>query len=540
MDYQKIANLNQNYTIIIFSFLAIISIYYFICFFAANDKKSIPRPRGLPFLGNVLDMTPERILDSLEKYEKLFGSIFELYAFFQRYICISDLKLTTEILMKRPKTFRRSAVFVGNAKFLHLESGLFHSEGTLWGRMRRINAPSFNRKTLSKMIGAMQKEVSVLVEKLNGTADRLEPVEIREEMIYLAVRVISQVAFGGDSVQSPEVREYCTSKQLVNDLNAISQCSIFQIIFPLPRFVWLWSPLYYIYEIPAAAADKRVSDACYDMIVRKRKDLSEGKDISNSTLIEVLLRQEGGESTPTTDRDNKISDDELLASIKTFFFGGSDTTAIALTWTIFYLSQHPEVLIELRVEVDKYYSERSYFGGNTSSGNLLDLEDKKEEESKLNAEMDRIYNLVKCKAAMKESIRLTAPANNLLLETTDSQPVTLSNGTIIYPNDQIFVNLDAFLWNPTIFPQPKEFLPERWLNADADQLATMDSYFLAFGAGPRKCPGYSLSSELEGPLLVAAIVRHFDFKLTCKPSKVKREFFQEPTKIPMQFYRRKL
>ena len=45
------------------------------------------------------------------------------------------------------------------------------------------------------------------------------------------------------------------------------------------------------------------------------------------------------------------------------------------------------------------------------------------------------------------------------------------------------------LHQPDIYSSPKEFVPDRWLNATPDQLKRMEAAFVPFGRGPRICMG---------------------------------------------------
>lgn len=53
--------------------------------------------------------------------------------------------------------------------------------------------------------------------------------------------------------------------------------------------------------------------------------------------------------------------------------------------------------------------------------------------------------------------------------------------------------------------------------------------------GPRQCPGMGLALNLEGPLVVAALVHCFDFQLCCPSDEIKRikAFIDEMNKLPL-------
>lgn len=63
--------------------------------------------------------------------------------------------------------------------------------------------------------------------------------------------------------------------------------------------------------------------------------------------------------------------------------------------------------------------------------------------------------------------------------------------------------------DPTAFPSPHSFLPERWLHATEDQLAQMKMQFMPFGVGARICGGNALAMMMMR-ITVATLVRNFE------------------------------
>ena len=137
--------------------------------------------------------------------------------------------------------------------------------------------------------------------------------------------MISEVAFGHETCQIEKVNNYVKSPQLVHDLEAIGSLWVQQVLFPFPYWMWKWSPYYHLYEKPAAVAADRIGAICSDIIKNKRVNKS-GKG-AESSLLDVLLRQDPSE-VGLSDKSEGVTDEELLATVKTFFIAGSDTTSI--------------------------------------------------------------------------------------------------------------------------------------------------------------------------------------------------------------------
>ena len=65
-------------------------------------------------------------------------------------------------------------------------------------------------------------------------------------------------------------------------------------------------------------------------------------------LTTFVVKSNLSENTPA---DQRISDKDLLSNVNTFFFAGSDTTSLALTWIIYLLSMYPSLQDRLRAEI---------------------------------------------------------------------------------------------------------------------------------------------------------------------------------------------
>ena len=94
--------------------------------------------------------------------------------------------------------------------------------------------------------------------------------------------------------------------------------------------------------------------------------------------------------------------------------------------------------------------------------------------------------------------------------------------------------------NETVFSNPFEFNPIRWIENDSNTLVKMNNHFMSFGDGSRICPGMHLAQH-EGELALAYIAKYFDLELGCKPEEIKRiqSFTARPKTLPMKFFPRK-
>ncbi|KAF7663276.1 hypothetical protein LDENG_00215020 [Lucifuga dentata] len=173
---------------------------------------------------------------------------------------------------------------------------------------------------------------------------------------------------------------------------------------------------------------------------------------------------------------DKLSIEDIKASVTELMAGGVDTTSITLQWTLYELARHPNLQEELRTEVAAARAE--------SRGDLL--------------EMLRRIPLVK--GALKETLRLHPVAVSLQRYITEDiiiQNYHIPSGTLVQ------LGLYAMGRDHKVFSRPEQYQPSRWLR-------TENQYFrsLGFGFGPRQCLGRRIA-ETEMQLFLIHMLENF-------------------------------
>jgi len=250
---------------------------------------------------------------------------------------------------------------------------------------------------------------------------------------------------------------------------------------------------------------------CENVIMDRRRQLAENcqNDDEERCMVDALIKH------TEKDEQNPISDVELLDNVKTFYIAGSETTSVAISWAIFYLSQNKEACLQVRKESESFMA-----------NNWESLKGTKSVTSVL-----KYTN-----AVVKEAIRLNSPATMVggeLISTTESH--TLSNGIVVHPGNLILNYVQGSMLEESVFTNASKFDPSRWLLEDADKLTKMNQSFLAFGSGRRICPGMGLAYN-EAVVAVAVLISSLDFELDCPVEEVKPivRFTTQPNKMPMR------
>lgn len=223
-----------------------------------------------------------------------------------------------------------------------------------------------------------------------------------------------------------------------------------------------------------------------------------GSSTTNSkTVLKLALKEDlGKDSLPTSPSD--VPPDFIERTVGHFWmflFAGHDTTAIALAFTFYLLSQNPSKAALLRAEHDKILGPDP-----TAASTLL----------KQNPAL--VNQLPYTAAVFKESLRLWSPVTGGVRATPPGHFITHPETGERFPTHGWMINnAGAILhrWDK-YWVKPNEFIPERWLTSDpADPLHPKRGAFRPFEMGQRNCIGQELVN-VEARLVLALTVREFE------------------------------
>jgi cytochrome P450 len=187
-----------------------------------------------------------------------------------------------------------------------------------------------------------------------------------------------------------------------------------------------------------------------------------------------------------------MSDEQLRDEVMTLFLAGHETTANALGWTIYLLTQHPDISERLAAEVRPCASA------------IDDL------ESDFRIKDDDLLSRV-----IRESLRLYPPVWAIGRRATQDLQIggtEVSKGAIVLACQWALHRCDKYFSNPI------QFDPDRWT---AEFQRTLPKYaFFPFGGGPRSCIGEGFA-WMELRILLTEILRRWRFEIvrgqTVKP-----------------------
>lgn len=218
-------------------------------------------------------------------------------------------------------------------------------------------------------------------------------------------------------------------------------------------------------------------------------------------FFEALMHDKNG--TP-----HNLDFGEILAEISIMMNAGSTTTAIAMANVMYQLLINPDCMKRLREELDT----------------VLDEDD-------VIAPYEKVKYLPYLRACLDESLRLFPPTSHGLPRMTPSEGANILGD---YIPGGVTVAISAYVVHrdPSVFPEPERYIPERWLGEAGKELGP---YFVSFSAGARGCIGRNIS-YLEQTVALATMVHRYEIELA-RPDFVpnRRETFNlHPSEVPVR------
>jgi cytochrome P450 len=330
-------------------------------------------------------------------------------------------------------------------------NGLLTSEGEHWKRQRRLSQPSFHRERIASYAGVMTNYAEQMLSDWQDGA----VVDIHQEMMRLTLRIVVRALF------NVEVEE---TEEISRALNVMMRNSTRARMLLPPYFRQL--PLPGMFEF-RRAVDKLNNSVC--KIIRLRRNRQDTGDLL-SMLMEA--RDEDG---------SQMNDQQLRDEVMTFLLAGHETTALALSWAWYLLSQNVRAQQKLQEEVDRV------LGGRVPNSSDL--------------------SSLRCvESVIKESMRLYPPAWGVarqVIKDFELSGYRISAGANVVMSQWVMHRDSRF------FSNPEEFDPDRWSTEQCQKLPKF-AYF-PFGGGPRHCIGASFAM-MEAVLLLATIARRFQLR----------------------------
>ena len=324
--------------------------------------------------------------------------------------------------------------------------GLLTSEGEAWRRQRRFIQPAFHPQRLARLDALVTSQVAAMLARWEAASALGQPLNLAHEMSALTLAITTQALFGVD---------------LGEDVSLVGHA------------VDMGGALLARPKDPRFRQGLQVIDDIVHRIILSRRAGGAASEASASPRDDLL-----GAMMSLRDPATGLGwdDSSLRHQVITLLLAGYETTASALSWTFYLLSQNPDVVGRLRLELG------ASLGGRPPV--YADLP-----------------SLPYTRQVFEESLRLYPPAwilGRVALEDDHLGEYTVPAGTILA------ISPYTVHRRPASWDDPERFVPAR--------PAPTRFTYIPFGAGPRQCIGKPLAL-MEAQLIIAMVVQRFDLAL---------------------------
>ncbi|WP_433926582.1 cytochrome P450 [Sorangium cellulosum] len=352
-------------------------------------------------------------------------------------------------------------MMVDNFTAVFGESSLFALSGARHTAMRKLLMPPFHGQRM-RLYG---KQICDLALQHSRDLKPGQQLVAQDLMHTLSVQTIIHLVFG-----VTEPAEAARLEKLIDELRKSFSLGL-TITLMIPRLRREFRGFG-----PWARRQRAIRDLRSFLdpeLARRRADPAERTDIL-SLLLEA--RQEDGTA---------LDDQQLFEQLHTLLFAGHNTTAGALTWVLYFLGHAPAVLRRLQDEL-------------TALGADPDPE--------------ALAKAPYLEAVCNETLRLRPPSPGVGRKL--NAPMQIA-GCDLPAGAGVFAQIIWAHHDPTVFPEPEVFRPERFLERTYSPFE-----FLPFGGGNRRCIGAAFALY-EMKLILGTLLRRYSFELVSrKPVRV--------------------
>jgi cytochrome P450 len=406
-----------------------------------------PGPKGHLLFGNLWEINRDP-LDFFSRCAREYGDVVRFFFGVKPAYLLNHPDLVEQVLVTQYHNFVKSSAYRRGLRILG--NGLLTSEGDFWQRQRRLCQPAFHQERIAAYGKVMVSYTNRLLQQWQEGEVR----DVHQEMMHLTAAIAAKTLLDVDLTD--EAQDVEAALQAVMDFNA--QLSN-QYLVP----VWVPSPS----NLRYSRAIDQLDTLIYRIIDQRR---SSGKDTGDLLSLLLMIRDE--------DDGTQMTNQQVRDEAMTLFLAGHETTANALTWTWFLLSQHPDVEAKLLEEL------KTVLSGQAPT--VTDLP-----------------RLRYTERVVLEAMRLYPPVwgiSRAALQDCELGGYPISAGTTVFLSQSVIHR------DPRFFDNPEVFNPDRWADNLKKRLPTF-AYF-PFGGGSRICIGKAFA-QMEAVLVLATIAQRF-------------------------------
>jgi len=443
-----------------------------------RELHELPSPKGLPLIGNTLQIDAPHFHQQIERWRQELGPYFTVQIARRRMLVVSDHEVIAKALRDRPDGFSRSDRLRVIGTELGMKPGVFGSNGEEWKKQRRMVMAGFDPAHVKGYYPSLARVGGRLESRWDKAAAAGTAIDLQADLMRFTVDTIAGLAFGSE-VNTLESDEDVIQKHLDKIFPSLFK----RMMSPLP--VWRWVKRDSDRQLEHAMQEVDAAVAGFVAQARARLVAHPERREHPGNLLEAMI-------VAADEPDSGITDEIVAGNVLTMLLAGEDTTANTIAWMIHLLWKHPQALARAQQEV------------RTAIANPA---------APTFAEIDGLDYIEAC---AHETMRLKPVAPNLPLQATRDTVL----GDVRVPAGTMVINMlrhDSV--SERFVPNAAAFEPERWLGerGPGGQANSAKRLSMPFGAGPRMCPGRYLAL-LEMKMAMAVLLGRFDIAAVDAPN----------------------
>ncbi|XP_022166735.1 cytochrome P450 4C1-like [Myzus persicae] len=438
-------------------------------------------PRGYPFIGSSFNFigTPEQVMKKILKLDDRFSpGPFKIWM--GPYFGVIIIKPEdVQAVLNNSKALQKDRFydFIKNI----FGEGLLTAPVHKWRKHRRLITPSFNSTLLSQFFPVFNEKNKILIRNLKKELGKTTPFDLWDYIAPTTLNLICQTAMGYNlDTQSQYGSEFENAMIKASELDSLRMKSpwlylnfMFKLYLKLKGHSDVFNTLYklplkMIHEKREAFAKRKIlkKPDAVDVTDDERKKLKVFLD----TLFEL---NEAGAN---------FSDDDIKDEVVTMMIGGSETSAITISFSLLLLAIYPDIQDKVYDEIYEVFQD---------SDETITIED--------------TTKLVYLEQVLKETLRLF-PVLPLVFRELQDDVKIVSDGHVLPKGTTCVISILGTHHYSELYPNPWTFNPE---NFNPENIANRHKYsFIAFSGGPRGCIG-SKYAMLSMKVAMSTFLRNY-------------------------------
>ncbi|MCS6935533.1 MAG: cytochrome P450 [Chitinophagales bacterium] len=418
-----------------------------------------PVPDGAHWMYGHALMLKRDPIRTITDFAERYGDIFSLVLPLNRAVVATNPEYARYVLVDNNRNYRKSMAY--EILKLLLGNGLLTSEGEFWKKQRKLLQPAFHKQKLALLTTMMCERSAQLTDKLLHASGKDEAVDMLPEMTSITLDIIAKAIFSSGISEE-------TAKFIGEQMFTLNEMAIERLNNPFTLPPYFPTPFNLKWQGIIANLDKLI----LGVIEKRRKE-----GVSKDDLLSMLLDARDEETGEAMD------DKQLRDEVMTIFIAGNETSANALCWTLYLLSQNEEAEQKMIREIQEKFDE----------GKTLTF--------------DRVMEFQYVRMVIEESMRLYPPAWAVGRRNYEDDTIgkyRIPSGT------NVLIPILYYHRNKQYWQEPMKFMPERFAPEIRNQIDRF--VYFPFGGGPRLCIGNHFAM-LEMMIILIHLYKRLKFRL---------------------------